>query len=64
MQKMGGWICDNTKCRKFFTKDPLIVHGKKRELHFCSLKCKGTYLKKIGKINNDSTEIKNQWTLI
>jgi len=44
VKKIDGYVCDI--CRKFFTKEPVIAKGRKRELHFCSLKCKGKYLKK------------------
>lgn len=43
MKKMFGWICDI--CPKFFKHKPITAQGKKRELHFCSLKCKAKYLK-------------------
>lgn len=59
MKKINGWICDNVLCRKFFSWEPLIVVGKKRDLHFCSLKCKGTYLKKISKIGIKLNQRKN-----
>jgi len=46
MKTATGWICD--KCGKSFQYEPVIAQGKKRELHFCSLKHKGTYLKLKG----------------
>jgi hypothetical protein len=44
MRKMYGWVCD--MCITFFKYGPVIAQGKKRELHFCSLRCKAKYLKK------------------
>ena len=47
MIKMGGYICDNISCRKFKEGNPIYhVNGKKRQLDFCSLRCKTSYLKK------------------
>ena len=43
MKKIGGYICDD--CRTFFTHKPITAQGKKRVLHFCTLKHKGKYLK-------------------
>ena len=43
MKKLYGYLCD--KCLKHFTYEPVTAKGKKRELHFCSLKCKAKYLK-------------------
>ena len=43
MKRMYGWTCDI--CNRFFSWKAITAEGKKRELHFCSLKCKGKYLK-------------------
>ena len=45
MKKMFGWTCD--KCLIFFEHEPWPAKGKKRTLHFCSLKCKAKYLKTL-----------------
>ena len=41
---MYGWVCD--MCTIFFKHESFSAQGKKRELHFCSLRCKAKYLKK------------------
>ena len=55
MKKLNGYVCDGSSCGKFFrSDDPIIGHGKKRILHFCSLKCKATWLKKGTFYTSDS----------
>lgn len=45
MAKKGkGYLCDI--CFEYFeSDDPIIAHGTKREMQFCSLKHKAKYLK-------------------
>lgn len=47
MRKLFAIICDNPACRRICNDTTYIrVQGKRRELHYCSEKCKSTHTKK------------------
>ena len=39
MKKLNCIVCDNPACRKVIPSGFIQIQGKKRDLHYCSIKC-------------------------
>jgi hypothetical protein len=39
MRKLNCIVCDNPACRKVIPGGLIQIHGKKKDLHYCSVNC-------------------------